>query len=255
MPLLFAILPFFSTLLGGAAALRLQHRLHPVMAFAAGVLVATALVDLLPEAAELIGTNGSVQAGVAAVVGFLVFSALDALLHRGSWERQDAASGADHTRTAHTDDGTPASAVLGILAPAGLIIHSTLDGLAIGLAFRAGNEVGLLVALAVLTHDFADGMNVVTLALTGGQKRTGAMVLLVLDALAPPLGAAIGSVVSIGDPTLGLMLATFAGVFVAIGAGHLLPEAQHRRPDGAPLLIALTAAGAGVAVFVRTILG
>lgn len=251
MPLLFAILPFFSTLLGGAAALRLQHRLHPVMAFAAGVLVATALVDLLPEAAELIGENGPVQAGIAAVIGFLIFSALDALLHQGSWEHQDAATGPDHAQVPQS--GAPG--VLGILGPAGLIIHSTLDGLAIGLAFRAGNEVGLLVALAVLTHDFADGMNVVTLALTGGQKRAGAMVLLVLDALAPPLGAAIGSVVSIADPTLGLMLATFAGVFVAIGAGHLLPEAQHRRPDGAPLLIVLTTAGAGLAVAVRAILG
>ena len=48
----FAILPFFSTLLGGTAAIRLRHRLHPFMAFAAGVLVATALADLLPEATD-----------------------------------------------------------------------------------------------------------------------------------------------------------------------------------------------------------
>jgi len=47
----FAILPVFSTLLGGTAAIRLGHRLHPFMAFAAGVLVATAVADLLPEGA------------------------------------------------------------------------------------------------------------------------------------------------------------------------------------------------------------
>jgi len=47
----FAILPVFSTLLGGTAAIRLRHRLHPFMAFAAGVLVATAVADLLPEGA------------------------------------------------------------------------------------------------------------------------------------------------------------------------------------------------------------
>ena len=38
MLIAFAVLPFFSTLLGGAAAIRLRHRLHPFMAFAAGIL-------------------------------------------------------------------------------------------------------------------------------------------------------------------------------------------------------------------------
>src|SRR5436189_1870314 len=85
----FAILPFFSTVLGGLAAIRLRHRLHPIMAFAAGVLVATALADLLPEAAELIGGQGGpVMLGGAAVVGFLLFSALEALVHRQSWEHR-----------------------------------------------------------------------------------------------------------------------------------------------------------------------
>src|SRR5437667_12242381 len=79
----FAILPFFSTLLGGTAAIRLRHRLHPFMAFAAGVLVATALADLLPEATNLIGTDANpILPGAAAVVGFLWSSSLDAVIHR-----------------------------------------------------------------------------------------------------------------------------------------------------------------------------
>jgi zinc transporter ZupT len=85
----FAVLPFFSTLLGGAAALVLRHRLHPFMAFAAGVLVATALADLLPEATELIGEgNGPLLPGSAAVLGFLAFSALEAFVHRETWEHE-----------------------------------------------------------------------------------------------------------------------------------------------------------------------
>ncbi|TME86883.1 MAG: hypothetical protein E6I52_30660, partial [Chloroflexi bacterium] len=89
MLIIFAILPFFSTLLGGSAAMRLRHRLHPIMAFAAGVLVATALADLLPEATDLIGTSAyPVVPGAAAVLGFLLFSALDAFVHRGAWEHE-----------------------------------------------------------------------------------------------------------------------------------------------------------------------
>ena len=83
MLLAFAILPFFSTLLGGAAAIRLRHRLHPFMAFAAGVLVATALADLLPEASSLLGSDANpLMPGAAAVLGFLAFSALEAFVHR-----------------------------------------------------------------------------------------------------------------------------------------------------------------------------
>ena len=77
MVVAFAILPFFTTLLGGTAAMRLRHRLHPFMAFAAGVLVATALADLLPEANDLVGAEGgALLPGPGAVIGFLAFSAL-----------------------------------------------------------------------------------------------------------------------------------------------------------------------------------
>ena len=165
MLIAFAILPFFSTLLGGTAAIRLRHRLHPFMAFAAGVLVATAVADLLPEGTALIGTGANpVLPGAAVVLGFLAFSALEAFVHRETWEHEHQRL-APHS--AATDPHEHVSAVarpdspLTLLGPISLIAHSTLDGLAIGLAFRANAEVGLLVGLAVLAHDFADGMNAI----------------------------------------------------------------------------------------------
>src|SRR4051812_5185427 len=164
-----SIAAFFSTLLGGAAALRLRDRLQPVMAFAAGVLVATALADLLPEAAEQAGDNAPIPVGMIAVLGFLLFSALDALVHRQAFAHlhHDHAAHDDHDHDDQHDGGA-----LGLIGPVGLIVHSTLDGLAIGLGFRASTELGLVVAFAVLAHDFADGMNVITLALAGGRSRS-----------------------------------------------------------------------------------
>jgi ZIP family zinc transporter len=255
----FAVLPFFSTLLGGWAAIRLRHRLHPIMAFAAGVLVATALADLLPEATDLIGTSGNpVLPGAGAVLGFLLFSALDAFVHRRAWEHERLTSqfepGHPHE---HSHAPVAGNSQLGVLGPISLIVHSMLDGLAIGLGFRAAMEVGLLVGVAVLAHDFADGMNVVTLSLSifGGTHLHQARVLLLLDALAPPVGAAIGTFAQLGDPVLGFLLAAFSGVFLAIGAGHLLPEAQHGRPGASPPLVLLTVLGAALVLVVRAILG
>jgi zinc transporter ZupT len=246
-----AILPFFSTLFGGYAALRLRHRLHAFMALAAGLVVATAVADLLPEAFDLAGPDGALSVGVAAVVGFLGFSLVEAFLHQSSFEH---ASEHDHDVEIDTIRAPHAGAgLLGLLPPASLIIHSTLDGLAIGLAFQAGGEIGLIVLLAVLAHDFADGMNVVTLALEATRGERLAVVLLVLDALAPPFGAALSTLVSISPETLGLLLAAFAGVFLAIGAGHLLPESQHRDPRRSPTMVLLAGIGATIVLVVRAV--
>jgi ZIP family zinc transporter len=249
MVLLFSILPFVSTFVGGIVALRLRHRLHPIMAFAAGVLVATALADLLPEASDLVDSLGGIGlAGPCAVVGFLVFSALEALVHRQAWEHQH--SPLEDPFAPHQHVG-----IVGFVGPIGLIVHSVLDGLAIGLGFRTSVELGLIVGLAVLVHDFADGMNVVTLALVAGARRPAALVLLGLDAVAPVVGAVIGSVVPLSAAGLGVLIAGFAGVFVAVGAGHLLPEAQHQRPGAAPALVILAAVGAALVVWVRSLIG
>ena len=246
MPLL-ALLPFISTLAGGVAALRLRHRLHPFMAVAAGVLVATAVADLLPEAHALVATDTGIEVGVAALLGFLAFTAIEAFIHQASFEHGHADEVPAGPRVApHLPRG-----LLAVLPSTSLILHSTLDGLAIGLGFQAGTDVGIVVLLAVLGHDFADGMNVVTLALDAARGARMAVALLVLDAVAPVMGAALSLVVSIPPTALGLLLAWFAGVFIAIGAGHLLPEAQHRQPNQGPALVALAAAGAGLVLVIR----
>jgi zinc transporter ZupT len=54
---------------------------------------------------------------------------------------------------------------------------------------------------------------------------------------------------------LGFLLASFSGVFIAIGAGHLLPEASHSRPGASPLLVLLTGAGAALVRVLRMLLG
>src|SRR3954462_4894287 len=179
-------LPVTSTLLGGLAVFRLRHRLHAVMALAAGVIVATALTDLLPEGIEMIGgEDAAVKAGIAAVVGYLVYAAVEAFIHQGSYEHGHPVAVDPYLPHEHSEPMSAARHTLGFVGPAGLIVHSTLDGLAIGLGFEASAQVGILVLVAVLVHDFADGLNVVTLAFAGGGSRRGALVLLGLDAPRP----------------------------------------------------------------------
>ncbi len=249
-----AVLPFLSTLLGGWAVFRLRHRLHVAMAFAAGILVATALVDLIPESIELIGgADAAMATGVAAIVGFLIYATVEAFIHQASYEHSHDPDQDPHEPHEHAAPLSTAQSTLGWLAPAGLIVHSTLDGVAIGLGFEAGGEVGLLVTMAVLVHDFADGLNIVTVAFAGGRGRTGAIVLLALDAVATIVGVAISQVVPLDPVQLGLLLGAFGGAFIAIGASHLLPEAQHRQSGSVSPLVILVILGAVVVVAVRAL--
>jgi len=248
-----AILPVFSTTLGGLAAMRFSHRIHPVMALTAGMLVTTALVNLLPEARELVGDEAGLLFLAAPVGGYLLFTALEALVHRETYEHQhppgeDPHEPHEHERRPHD------LSMVAIAGPAGLIVHSAMDGLAIGLGFGVSAEIGLVVAIAVLAHDFADGVNIVTLALAGGQDRRFAITVMLLDAIAAPIGFLLSLLITPDPALLGTLLGVFAGVFIAIGAGHLLPEAQHRRPESAAPLVAIAALGAAIILAIRPFL-
>jgi zinc transporter ZupT len=150
-PLLFGAAATAATLAGGWLALRFSHRIVLVLGLTAGVVLGVALFDLLPEAIELAGGRWSARALTAWVaVGLGAYMLLDRALAR-------------------TDRAPPRWRTH--LGPASLTLHSFLDGLGIGVAFQIDARAGWLVALAVLTHDIADGVNTVSLCLAAQAQR------------------------------------------------------------------------------------
>lgn len=204
-------LAVLTTFAGGYLALRMAHSLPTVIALSGGVVVAVAIFEVLPESMELLeGEPGTVATLIGA--GFLAFFLLERVLvlHH----RDDAEDARSHAR-------------VGALGALGLSAHSFVDGLAIGLAFGAGTEVGVLVLIAVLSHDFADGLNTVSFVLKQSPRaRDRAKRWLTIDAFAPLLGATVGSLIVVSDATLGKLLAFYAGFFLYMGATDLLPEAH-----------------------------
>ena len=222
MILLICIAAFVSTLLGGLFALRLKDRLHLVLGFSAGAVLGVAFFDLLPEAIELGGTifDASTMLSIVAV-GFVVYLLLDRVLFFHSHQEPHA----DAETCEH-----PHGIKRGMLGAGSLAVHSFLDGLAIGLSFKVSSAVGLVVAFAVLAHDFSDGINTVGMIVKHGGERGRAIRFLIADALAPVFGIAASYFITISESTLGLLLALFAGFFLYIGASELLPESHHGHP-------------------------
>jgi ZIP family zinc transporter len=133
---------------------------------------------------------------------------------------------------------------VGLLAGSGLVVHSTLDGVGIGLGYQIGSQVGLAVAVAVIAHDFADGFNTFTITSLYGNARARALTLLGLDAAAPVVGVLIGSVLSLPTGAIGVYLGYFAGFLLYLATSDILPEAHARHPSRMTLVF--TVAGAAL---------
>ena len=88
---------------------------------------------------------------------------------------------------------------------------------------------GWVIALAVLTHDVADGVNTVSLSLAA-RSEAAARRWLVLNGVAPMLGVIIGLAISIPSTMLAPLMALFAGIFLYIGACELVPRSQSLDP-------------------------
>lgn len=215
-PILLSLATFISTLLGGLFSMKNKDRLHLVMGFTAGVLLGVVAFDIFPEIINEINSTGynAIYAMIALVSGFLIFHILEKsiVIHHAHEDEY-----ADHK---HPDVG-----VFSALALAG---HSLMDGVAIGLGFQVSGAVGILVAIAVIAHDFTDGMNTVTLMLTNKNSIKKAKWFLFLDALTPVVGALSTLFFHVSSQFLILYLGFFAGFLLYIGASDILPEAHSK---------------------------
>lgn len=219
MVIALALSTFVSTLLGGLFALRNNNRLHLVLGFTAGVILGVVAFDVLPEIAQLSRSTGTRFSTpmIALAAGFLFFHVIEKsiLIH-------------DAHETEYAHHSHPAVGLASALALSG---HSLTDGIAIGLAFQVSSSTGLTVALAVIGHDFADGINTTALMLAHGNSRKRSLSLLLLDAIAPVIGAASTLLYTIPDHDLLLYLGAFAGFLLYIGASDILPEAHADHPS------------------------
>jgi zinc transporter ZupT len=217
----FALVTVVAAFGGGAAALRLSRDLTTAIALTGGVVVAVALFHVLPEAIEILEDPRRV--GLLVGLGFLGFFLAERLLvlhHRDAPEEARA-----HRH-------------VGALGAGAVAIHTFIDGLGIGLAFSLDTATGVFVFLAVVAHDFADGLNAVAFVLHQGGTRRRAVGWLTIVAVAPLIGATVGAAIEVSEESLGDVLALYAGFFLFMGATDLLPHA-HEHPSAKRVAVTL----------------
>lgn len=209
---------------------REKHRdLHRLITFSAGVMVGVLFLMLLPEALERSWDNGVSEdtMAVAMLCGFLLLFVADFLVKKYLM-KEDACEETEH-------DITSLSAFIG------LAIHSFFDGLALAAAFIAGEDVGIMVLIALCLHKSVVVFSLSSTMLMSHSHNRAWLYLVAFSAISPL--AAIVSYFAMdtgGLETAGIALCFSVGIFAFVTMCDMIPEAfRHEKRDNTQMLIFL----------------
>jgi ZIP family zinc transporter len=218
-PVLFSVtVAFLMTLLGGAFGVKYRRNIILLMAFTAGVLIALSLFELIPEIFSLAQkTQASIDAALFTIAsGFVFLFAVNQYLfnpQRNVGKQQKSLRSSS-----------------GLLATSEFCTHALLEGLTIGLSFQFNFALGIITAVAVVSHDFCDGIVTITLMLSSGNSVRASLGLLVIDAAAPIVGAAATLLFVMPQDYLIFFFSFLTGGFIYLGTIHLLKKAYRNNP-------------------------
>ena len=194
------------------------------VALGAGFMLATALVEMVPQSLDLAGRTGA----LLVLGGYLLVHFFEHTItphfHYGE--------------ETHSDEYLHSHRRVSILF--GLMIHTFFDGIAITAGFLVSPWLGWVILLAVFLHKIPEGFTVTSVMLAAGLSKARswfASVLLGIATLAGVLTMAIGKhAVSYGLPVA-------AGVTIYVAASDLIPEVNREPGVKMALVVFIGVAG------------
>ncbi len=149
---------------------RIQQHLHPILvSFAAGALLATAFLVILPDTIRQIGPHRSMSWTLGGVLLFFLLERLVLFRH-------------------NHDEISAATRAAGTIVLSGDAIHSFFDGVIIGAAFQYSTELGIATSLGILIHEIPQEVSDFAVLVSSGKSRSQALLLNYLAALPAVIG-------------------------------------------------------------------
>jgi zinc and cadmium transporter len=227
-----------SLLLAAQLAFRLPSAgLGRMVAFAAGTMLAAALLDILPEAFSLAPRDHDALFATL-LVALLAFY----LLERAALWRHAHPDAASHE--AHAAHPAPSQGAAWVVL-LGDGVHNFVDGVLIAAAFLADPWLGVTTTLAVVAHEVPQELGDFVLLMSAGWSKRKALLANAASNLGSVLGGVLGWLALDGARgALPYALAVAAASFLYIAVADLLPLLHQRRHiDGFVPQSALLAAG------------
>jgi zinc and cadmium transporter len=221
----------------GVLARYTQH----MLSLAAGALLGTAFLHLLPEAFE--SEFGAHELFLTLLIGVVFFFLLDKaeLWHHGHEHHHEAAKGGhDHRHLhshghahghdhAHDHDHGPRPVSGGWSVLVGDSVHCFGDGILIASAFMADLQLGFIAALAVLAHEVPHHMGDLAVLRESSGTRKAALLKVTLAGAITALGGLVGWwLVDLLRDYLTFFLVVASSSFIYVALADLIPQLQKR---------------------------
>ena len=195
-----------------------RHWLSRMVSFSTGVLLATALLDLLPEVLEAgLAAYSMFSYLLAGLLGFFLLEKTAVWRHR-----HEDDSGQDH-------HGVGSAAPMIIIGDA---VHNLTDGAVLAAAFLADTRIGWMTALAIIAHEIPHEAGAFALLLAGGWSKAKAFGWNAISGLTSVAGGVIAYYWLEGAHVLvPPILSIAAASFIYIALSDLMPWLRNQRGD------------------------
>lgn len=182
--------------------------------FAAGVLLATAFSDFLPEALVDQDVRSILTMTLFGVIGFFFLERFLQWFHH------------HHEHVGQRNRSTNTLIIIGDT------LHNAIDGVAIGAAFLVSVPTGIVAAIAVAAHEIPQEIGDFGLLLKNGMDRSKVIIVNVVSALATTVTAlTIFSLGTSDSPFIPYLLALASGFFIYIAVSDVIPEIHEKSPS------------------------
>jgi ZIP family zinc transporter len=241
-----AIAGVVGTGLGGLVGALLQkdsnRTVSLLLSFAGGVMLSVVCFDLVTEAIET-------QLGILPVIGSIAIGVLVTYLLNYLIDRKTAPEiphlDENHPKTAddldeliHSDhleqhyarnDNKLSLFVAGIVMACAIALHNIPEGMTIGASYASNDGVmgsaALVLAVLIGLHNIPEGMAVSVPLISGGMKKTKAVLITAASGIPTILGALLGYLLGeIGPIGLTLSLGFASGAMLYVVFGEILPQ-------------------------------
>jgi len=195
-----------------------RRYLRYFVALGAGFMLATAMVEMVPESLQMGGRKGALLVLVGYLIVHLFEHTITPHFHYGE--------------ETHSDEFVHTHKRMSVLF--GLMIHTFFDGIAITSGFLISPWLGWVIFLAVFLHKIPEGFTVTSVMLASGLSKGKSWFASVMLGLATVAGVLT---MAVGRHAVGYGLPLAAGVTIYVAASDLIPEVNREPGVGMAIVV------------------
>lgn len=196
---------------------KISHKFGDViLAFAAGIMLAAAILGLILPSVEYGGKYGLIITVIGIFAGALCLQLIDKIVpHLHKIAGEDIES--------HHSNGSLSKVMLFVMA---IAIHNLPEGIAAGVGFGSGNNAdALIIAGGIALQNIPEGMVIIAPMLAAGVKPRRTFILALITGLVEVVGTLLGYfAVSIASAILPFALAFAGGTMLYVISDEMIPE-------------------------------